>query len=129
MANGFRYVDFDLNFSAHPVTGDISILTDEDAVVQSIKNLVQQHPYESPFEPDKGSKVTAFLFEQISTLTALSLKDEIKLLITNYEPRAEVIDISVYANIDDNGYEVTITFNIVNVPALITVGVFLERLR
>lgn len=129
MATGFRYVDFDLNFQPHPITGDISIVTDEIAVIQSIKNLVQQHPYESPFEPNKGSKVTSFLFEQISTLTALSLKDEIKLLITNYEPRAEIIDISVYANLDDNGYEVTITFNVVNIPDLITIGVFLERLR
>ncbi len=129
MATGFRYVDFDLNFQAHPVTGDISIVVDEDAVVQSIKNLVQQHPYESPFEPNKGSKVTAFLFEPISTLTALSLRDEIKLLLTNWEPRAEIIDISVFSNIDDNGYEVTITFNIINVPDLINVVFFLTRLR
>ena len=58
-----------------------------------------------------------------------SLKDEIRLLITNWEPRAEIIDISVYANIDNNGYDVTITFNIINVPDQINVVFFLQRLR
>jgi len=129
MANDFRYVDFDLNFTAHPVTGDISIMTGSDAVIQSIKNLVQQRPYESPFEPAKGSRVTAFLFEVISPLTATSLKDEIRVLLTNYEPRAEVIDVSVYANIDDNGYEVTVLFNVINIPDTIRVEFFLKRLR
>lgn len=129
MATGFRYVDFDINFQAHPVTGDISIVTDENAVIQELKNLVQTLPYENPFEPEKGSKVAAFLFELVSTLTALSLKDEIRLLITNYLIRVELIDVSVYANIDDNGYEVTIMFNVINIPDVINVTFFLERLR
>lgn len=129
MATGSRYVDFDLNFTAHPVTGDISIKRDANAVIQSLKNLVLMRPYDSPFEPHKGSKVTAFLFEPISNLTALSLKDEVRLLIANYEPRAEVIDVSVYANIDDNGYEVTIMFNVINIPDILRVDFFLERLR
>lgn len=129
MAIGYRYLDFDLNFNAHPVTGDISVLKDGAAVIQSVKNLVQTKPYENPFETNKGSKVTAFLFEPINPATASSLKDEIRLLIANFEPRAEVIDVSVYANIDDNGYEVTIHFNIVNVPDVIQLDFFLERLR
>jgi len=129
MAIGNRYIDFDLNFQAHPVTGDISIVVDSDAVIQSLKNLILTKPYENPFEANKGSKVTAFLFEPISPMSANSLKDEIRLLITNFEPRAEVIDISVFADIDDNGYEVTIMFNVVNIPDIITLDVFLERLR
>lgn len=129
MANNSRYVDFDLNFEPHPVTGDVSILKDTEAVKRSVRNLVLHKPYDTPFEPEKGSKVTAYLFEQISPLTAMALKDEIQLLITNYEPRAEVIDISVYANLDDNGYEVTIMFNVINIPDVIQLDFFLERLR
>lgn len=129
MASKFRYVDFDLNFKPHPVTGDVGIKVNEDAVIQSIKNLVRMRPYESPFEPNKGSRVTAFLFEPISPLTALSLKDEVKLLLTNYEPRAEIIDVSVFANLDDNGYEVVILFNVVNIPDVLRLDFFLERLR
>ena len=129
MAKNYRYADFDLNFQAHPVTGDISIKTDAAAVIQSLKNLVTMRPYETAFEPQKGSKVAAYLFEPISPLAAISLKDEIKLLITNYEPRAEVIDVSVFASIDDNGYEVTILFNVINIPDTIRVDFFLERLR
>lgn len=129
MVSNSRYIDFDLNFTAHPVTGDISMVKDANAVIQSIKNLVQLKPSEIPFEPRKGSKVTAFLFENISPMTAISLQDEIKILITNHEPRAEVIEVSVYANPDQNGYQVVVFFNVVNIPDVIQLEFFLERLR
>ncbi len=128
MANN-RYIDFDINFNPHPVTGDVFLKKDNNAIKQSLRNLLLTDPYEYPFEPDKSSKIKAYLFEPIAPSVASSLKDSIRAVINQHEPRIELIDVSVYADIDSNGYEITILYNIINIPETITVNFFLERIR
>ena len=48
------YSDIDASFLEHPIRREISILTDVDAVVMSVRNLVQTKFYEAPFQPKKG---------------------------------------------------------------------------
>ena len=52
-----RYRDLDLDFVPHPVTKDISIKTNDEAVKRSVRNLVLTNAYEKPFHPEISSDV------------------------------------------------------------------------
>lgn len=123
------FSDLDFNFTAHPVTGDISRRFDENAVKASVRNLILTANYERPFHSEIGSQIRRLLFELPTPLFALSLKRAITDVITNYEPRAELIDIIIYDQRDDNTINVTIEFKIVNTEKPLSVELVLERTR
>ena len=128
--SAFIFKDFNLNFSKHPITGDIAKLTDIAAVKASVKNLVLTNFYERPFHPEIGSDVRNALFENMTPQIATRLGRNIEDVIVNFEPRAELISVIVNANIDRNAYEATIKFNVVNSETEEqTLNLFLERLR
>ena len=127
--NTRRWYDLDLDFVAHPVTKDIVLKKDVEAVKRSVRNLVLTNPLERPFHPEIGSGITGILFELVSPTTAVVLQSEIRQVITNFEPRVRLIDISVLGDIDKNGYYVTIKFQVINIPNAVTIELFLERLR
>ena len=127
--NTRRWYDLDLDFVAHPVTKDIVLKKDVEAVKRSVRNLVLTNPHERPFHPEIGSGITGILFENVSPTTAVVLQSEIRQVITNFEPRVRLIDISVLGDIDKNGYYVTIEFQVINIPNPVTIELFLERLR
>jgi len=124
-----RFSDFDISFKPHPITGDLLMVTGIQAVVQSVMNLVQLNHYEVPFHPEIGANVRKLLFENVDPITANLLSEEIKNLLTNFEPRVQVINVLVNADVDNNKYGVTIQFYVINNVAPITISLFLERLR
>jgi phage baseplate assembly protein W len=123
------YSDIDFTFTKKPVTGDIALSYDNQAVIRSIRNLLLTKHYERPFNPNLGSNIDALLFEMVSPVTASSLESEIRNVIDNYEPRATVSDLIVKSNPDGNSYGVTITFYIENATLPTTVTLLLERNR
>lgn len=127
MKNTRTYTDFSLNFSAHPVTGDISIIIDSDAVKASVRNLVLTHNYERPFHSEIGT--VPLLFENSSPLLAASLKQQITNLINSFEPRVVLIDVIVNLQAQQNAINITVVFQIINTQNPITVNVILERSR
>ena len=89
MARNTRtFSDLDLNFTAHPVTKDISRRFDENAVKASLKNLVMTSNYERPFHSELGSQVRALLFEPATPMTRVLLERSIIELVTNFEDRS-----------------------------------------
>lgn len=130
MARNTRtFVDLDLNFLAHPDTGDVTRKYDENAIKQSIRNLVMTNHYERLFHPEIGSQVTGLLFEPYSPLTKAMLETAIKNTIENYEPRVVLISIEISANPDNNTLYVSIVFRIVNTQQPIEVNLILQRTR
>lgn len=123
------YTDIDLNFTKHPVTGDIAKKKDISAISASLFNLFNTSNYERLFQPDLGSSLKQVLFEPIDAMTALMIEDFAKNAIGNYEPRVKLEALSVEPFPDENGYKVFITFFMVNDPDPITISLFLERLR
>lgn len=124
------YKDINLSFAKHPVTGDIAFLSDVESVKRSIRNLVNTNFYEKPFHPEIGSNIRSILFEPVTPIVADVLERNVKDVIDNFEPRAELISITANAQIDNNRYDVTIKFYLVNSPSGVeTVNLFLERLR
>ena len=125
-----QYSDLDLFFSAKGVSKDISKVTDIQAVKRSIRNLVLTNHYEKPFHPEIGSGVRDMLFEPMTPITANILARKIEDVIENFEPRAKLVGIRAFPNLDRNEYEVTIEFYVVNTPTeLVDLTVMLERLR
>lgn len=124
-----RYSDLDLTFKMHPVSKDVVLSVDDQAVIRSVRNLVLTNHYERPFHPEIGSNVRKMLFEPISPLTANYLQREIEDTIRNYEPRVSLQSVIVQIEPDANYYMAIITFFIVNRTEPITINFVLQRLR
>jgi phage baseplate assembly protein W len=123
------YSDIDFTFTKKPVTGDVALSYDDQAVIRSVRNLLSTRNYERPFNPDLGSSLDALLFENISPLVANSIKNEISRMVSNYEPRANIKDVVVNSQPDKNAYNVTLSFYIENATLPTTVTLLLERNR
>ena len=124
-----RWKDLDLNFTAHPTTGDVTILEDAEAVKRSVRNLVLLSKYEKPFHPDINVGIRELLFEPLSPITAMAIRQNIISSITQYEPRANLIEVQVIADPDRNAFAVKIYFKIVNLPDPVMLDLTLKRLR
>lgn len=124
-----NYRDLNLNFTAHPVKKDISKHINERAIINSVKNLVSTNFYERPFRPEIGSGVRSILFEMVDSVSGAALERQITEVIRNFEPRVTVERITATPSPDENGYNVTMEFFIVNLPNPITINFFLERIR
>ena len=124
-----EYKDLDLNFLIHPVRKDINKHKDAMAVINSIKNLMMTNHYERPFQPDLGSNVRRLLFENLDKITAISMEREIRQVVENYEPRAQIKTLDILPDMDNNGFSVRMEFYIMNMTDPVTINFFLERVR
>jgi phage baseplate assembly protein W len=124
------YSDIDLFFGPKTGSKDINKVNDIAAVKRSVRNLILTNPYEKPFHPEIGSGVRDVLFELMTPITAYVLTMKIEEVIQNFEPRARLVGVRAQPNLDNNAYEVTIEFYVVNAPTeLVNMEVLLERLR
>jgi phage baseplate assembly protein W len=130
MAKNTRiFSDLDFNFTMHPVTKDVSRRYDEDAIKNSLKNLILTNNYERPFHSEIGSPIKKLLFEPATPLLGAMMKRTIQDLINTFEPRVNVIDIIVMSNEDDNAIDISIEFTILNTTAPVTLDLTLQRTR
>lgn len=123
------YSDIDFTFTKKPVVGDVALSYDTQAVIRSVRNLLQTKHYERPFNPDLGSNLETLLFEPMSTSTAMTIESEIKVIINNYEPRVSITEVKVVPQEERNAYSVSLTFFLVNSATPTTVTMLLERIR
>ena len=124
-----QFKDLDLSFNIHPVKKDINKHVDEQAVINSLKNIILTNHYEKPFNPDYGSNIRALLFENIDNITAITLEREILQTIENFEPRVSVSKVTAVPDFDNNGYSIKLDFFIVNLTNPITIQFLLQRVR
>jgi phage baseplate assembly protein W len=123
------YSDLDLTFNRLPVTNDIALRYDNQAVIRSVTNLLLTNFYERPFQPNLGSNLHQLLFEPATTLTSNLLASEIKNVIKNYEPRANIDVINITPNPDNNSFSAYISFFIGNNTSPTAVNLLLQRSR
>jgi len=123
------YKDFDLSFSRNPLTNDIGKKTDANAINQSMKMLLNTSYYERPFRPQVGSNLRRILFEPADPITIQDLRASIESLILNYEPRVQILDIKINDNAENNAYDLTIEYSLVNLVQTQTFKTTLRRLR
>jgi phage baseplate assembly protein W len=124
-----EYRDVSLTFSKNPVTNDVVALTGADAVKRAVRTLLMTNIGEVPFLPSFGSNLNAMLFEPIDAITTAQIDSEIRATIAAFEPRVQIISLTVMPSEDEQRYDVSITFAMINLPEPITLTIFLSRLR
>ena len=107
------YKDISLSFDPHPITKDLPVLKNENAIRRSVRNLVQTIPGERFFNPILGSSVSENLFGIVNFGTSTLIKEEILTTIENFEPRVNNVNVQVDFRPDLNNFDVTIFFDIV----------------
>lgn len=128
ISRGFK--DFSLSFKKHPITNDIIAIFNEDAIKNSVTNLVRTTIGERFFQPSLGTNVEGSIFELSTTEISLALENEINQVLRNYEPRILVTSIEINASEDDYELEIIIEYNIIGIePVDQVVNVILKPTR
>ena len=124
-----RYSDLDLDVAKNPLSLDVNVKTDVDAVKRSIKNLIIPGRYERLFQPDLSAGVSGLLFEQLTPGTKNTIETRIRQTIQKNEPRANLRNVQVLEDFDNNELKVTIDFTVVNISRPVNLEFTLRRLR
>jgi phage baseplate assembly protein W len=115
------------DFDIHPVKKDLARLVDAAAVKRSLRNLLFTQKGSRFFNFNLGSGIQHQLFELMSPVTAVALKNEIELTINNFEPRVSLIQTDVIPDYNNNAYQVDIYFYLLNKSDPVSLSVTLER--
>jgi phage baseplate assembly protein W len=122
-------IDLDINFDRNPLSGDVALRRDEEAIKRSLRNLLLYRRGEKPFHPEISSGIQDLLFELVDPVMLIELKRRIGDTIQRYEPRVSNAIIDVVDVIDRNEIRITIHFTIKNVQKVFSTTVALQRLR
>lgn len=107
------FKDISLSFKRHPVTNDIAVITNEDAIKNSVKNLIRTNVGERFFNSLLGSNVEGSLFELSTDDLVDPLDEEIRNVINNFEPRVTLRQVVIEPIPDRNQLNITIVYDIV----------------
>jgi phage baseplate assembly protein W len=121
--------DFDTMFQPHPHTGDLLRISDENAVKQSLRNLLVTSRFERPYSAVYNVGLNDLLFEPANIDTAAAIKERIQDVIRFNEPRVRVTDVKVGFDEGQNSYQATIVFNMINRTDSISLEMVLTRIR
>ena len=110
------FKDINLSFKRHPVTNDVVVIRDEDAIKRSVRNIIFTILGEKPFEPRFGSVINESLFDLNTSLSEIRVSDEIKASLNNHEPRIDNIEVTVQVSPDTNEMNATIQYDIIGIP-------------
>ncbi len=70
------------------------------------------------------------LFENMTPIVANIIARKVEDVINNFEPRARLVSVRAIPNMDNNAYEIMISFYVVNAPTeLVDLSIMLERIR
>ena len=111
VSRGFK--DISMSFQSNPLNDDLIAIKNDNAIARSLRNIVFTRPGEKFFNESFGSRITESVFENIDNITATIIADEIRESITNYETRVDLESVNTFPNYNNNGFDVTITYNIV----------------
>lgn len=109
------YSDLNLQFTPHPITGDVTRKTDTDAVRRAIRNIVLTNYYERPFKPGFGGNLIGLLFNLDTDRGLEKVSEKLTKTIETFEPRVKNVTIRVNnEGMNTNTLELSIFYNIIN---------------
>jgi len=124
------FKDINLSFKRHPVTNDLVVIKNEDAIKKSVKNIIFTILGEKPYVPLFGTSVNNSLFELANPLDHVRISDEIQSTLLNYEPRISNIQVTVSNYPDSHELNATIQYDITGMASPSqTVDVLLQPAR
>ena len=97
----------------HPITNDLMVIKNEDAIKRSVINIVNTIIGEKPFLNDFGSQINASLFELDTSLEYISIENQIISALNSYEPRIEIDEVKVVIDGENNEMSAQISYNII----------------
>lgn len=124
------YTDIDFAFTVNPVTGDVGLKKEAEAVKQSVINILSTNRGERPFLPYFGANIRKYLFDNFDRITSSLIDEQIRSALANYEPRVRVINVDTQGRPDQNSMTITLEFEIISPESIRTsVEFVVERLR
>ncbi len=107
------FKDINLSFKRHPITNDLVVIKDEDAIKRSVHNIVLTITGEKPFNVDFGTIISESLFELDTSLDTLSMEGQITNSLKLHEPRIKVNNVLVKVDGENNEMSAQITYDII----------------
>lgn len=107
------FKDISLSFKRHPVTNDIIMLKNENAVKNSVINLVKTYIGERFFRSDIGTPISRSLFEIQTSEFGIEVENYITQVLVNLEPRIQLKKVNVSFPLDKNELSVEINYDII----------------
>jgi phage baseplate assembly protein W len=123
------FTDFSFVFNKHPTSFDLVKKNNDDAVKQSLRNLILTKHYERPFHPEIGCQIHSLLFENWDPILERIMQQTIIDLVNKFEPRVRLIDVRINSKPDENSIEITLEYTIINSEKPITFTTALLRVR
>tara|TARA_Y100001938_G_scaffold149414_1_gene236122 strand:- start:2430 stop:2834 length:405 start_codon:yes stop_codon:yes gene_type:complete len=106
-----QYTDIDINFNKNQFTSDVSVKLNDNAIRQSVMNIILTRQGERPFDRRFGVGLHQYLFENMSPLDKAEFYRDVMAQLGTYEPRVELASIKWdESKIDSNDISVTIDF-------------------
>ena len=129
LARQETYRDLDFTFKQNPNTNDVGIKKDNASVSQSVLNILRTNHGERPFNFYLGANLIAYLFENMTNITAANMATSINTALANYEPRIEVLNTNIQAIADANEVNITVTGRVKSSNEILDIATTIERLR
>ena len=111
-----KFVDLNPKFEKNPLTKDLPLLKNAEAIKFAVKNIVMTTRGDRAFRPYFGSTVIGSLFENFTLATADDIKVAIEDALRAYEPRIKLLDVRVRDDIVCNALDVRIYYRIIGIP-------------
>jgi len=126
-----KFKDLSISFTRNKITNDLLVKKEDAAVKQAVVNILMTNKGERLFDPEYGSNVPTYLFDQLDYGTAANISDAIRECLSKYEPRISIISLGVEPDFDQNGFEVQLAFKVIGRDDLAPFDVefFLSRTR
>ena len=110
------FKDISLSFTKHPVTNDVTVLKNEDAIKKSVINLCRTRINERFFNDLLGTSIEDSLFETNLDDIASFLEREITVLLKNFEPRIRLTSVIVESLVDSYELQIRVEYEITGLP-------------
>ncbi len=122
----FRYSDLDFNF-AQSTTKDVARKFDNNAIKQSLRNVVLTNFYERPFRPSLGANLVAKLFDQPSPGIVSEVQSDVRRAIVIFEPRVNLINVLAEYNDINQELKVQVEYSFLDEDDVLDITI--ERVR
>ena len=110
------FKDISLSFTKHPVTNDVTVLKNEDAIKKSVVNLCRTRINERFFNDLLGTSIEDSLFETNLDDVSSFLEREITVLLKNYEPRITLTNVIAESLVDSYELQIRVEYEITGLP-------------
>lgn len=126
-----NYIDIDISSfkNPHPISGDITLLRDANAVKQNIKNLIFTNFFEKPYSPKYGGNIKRYLFNKINVLEKRIIESNLLDILKKHEPRITDIKVEVESQDAQQVLIFNIWFTIISISEEQVLNLVLERVR